>query len=295
MASRCWCRASPAPPLRRPQRRANWVSCRAQDCLARYQPQDRRRRGRTRPGIPDEVARAAVAMVERIRTHRPDAAIQGFLVQPMAPAGKELLLGAVRDAQFGPVVMVGFGGIYVEVLRDTATRLAPVSPAEAGRMLDELQMASLLGGVRGEPPVDRIALAETIARVGQLAADCTDLVGSTSTRSWPRPRVSLPWTPGRRSTVPRSLLPRERPCAPLGCAGSARLLRRGERVRPVPQDGTGPPTERAWRVCYRPRSGAAAAGARRLAALPHVSFRVDGWRRRGGGISGSCSASYSRD
>ena len=125
---------------------------------------------------PDEVARAAVAMVARIRTQRPDAAIQGFLVQPMAPAGKELLLGAVRDPQFGPLVMIGFGGIYVEVLRDTATRLAPVSPAEAGRMLDELQMAALLRGVRGEPPVDRIALAETIARVGQLAADCTDLI-----------------------------------------------------------------------------------------------------------------------
>jgi acetyltransferase len=124
---------------------------------------------------PDEVARAAVAMVARIRTRRPDAAIQGFLVQPMAPAGKELLLGAVRDPQFGPLVMIGFGGIYVEVLRDTARRLAPVSPAEAERMLDELQMAALLRGVRGEPPVDRIALAETIARVGQLAADCTDL------------------------------------------------------------------------------------------------------------------------
>ena len=72
--------------------------------------------------------------------------------------------------------MIGFGGIYVEVLHDTATRLAPVSPAEAGRMLDELHMAALLRGVRGEPPVDRIALAETIARVGQLAADCPDLV-----------------------------------------------------------------------------------------------------------------------
>jgi acyl-CoA synthetase (NDP forming) len=125
---------------------------------------------------PAEVARAAAAMVTRVRARRPDAVIQGLLVQPMAPPGKELLLGAVRDAQFGPLVMVGFGGIYVEVLRDTATRLAPVSPAEALQMLDELKMAVLLRGVRGEPPVDRTALAETISRVGQLAVDCPDLV-----------------------------------------------------------------------------------------------------------------------
>jgi acyl-CoA synthetase (NDP forming) len=94
----------------------------------------------------------------------------------MAPPGKELLVGAVRDPQFGPLVMVGFGGIYVEVLRDTATRLAPVSPADALEMLDELKMAALLRGVRGEAPVDRTALAETISRFGQLVADCPDLL-----------------------------------------------------------------------------------------------------------------------
>ena len=94
----------------------------------------------------------------------------------MAPAGKELLLGGVRDAQFGPLVMVGFGGIYVEVLRDTAARLAPVSSAEALVMLDELKMAPLLRGMRGEPPVDLEALAETICRFAQLVVDCPDLV-----------------------------------------------------------------------------------------------------------------------
>ena len=71
--------------------------------------------------------------------------------------------------------MVGLGGIYVEVLRDTAMRLAPVSPAEALRMLDELKTIALLRGVRGEPSVDFPALAETISRFGQLAVDCPDL------------------------------------------------------------------------------------------------------------------------
>jgi acetyl coenzyme A synthetase (ADP forming)-like protein len=125
---------------------------------------------------PAEVARAATAMAARVRARRPDAAIQGFLVQPMAPPGKELLVGALRDAQFGPLVMVGFGGIYVEVLRDTATRLAPVSLEEAAGMLDELRLGVLLRGVRGEPPVDRAAVAETICRVARLAADCADVV-----------------------------------------------------------------------------------------------------------------------
>ena len=125
---------------------------------------------------PAEVLAAADAMLARVRSRRPDATIQGILVQPMAPAGKELLLGAVHDAQFGPLVMIGFGGIYVEVLRDTATRLAPVSPAEALRMLGELKMVALLHGVRGEPAVDLQALSETISRFGQLAVDCPDLV-----------------------------------------------------------------------------------------------------------------------
>ena len=125
---------------------------------------------------PSEVLAAANAMLVRVRSRRPDATIQGILVQPMAPAGKELLLGAIHDAQFGPLVMVGFGGIYVEVLRDIATRLAPVSPAEALRMLGELKMAALLRGARGEPAVDLLALAETISRFGQLVVDCPDLV-----------------------------------------------------------------------------------------------------------------------
>jgi acetyltransferase len=114
-------------------------------------------------------------MLARVRQHRPDAAIQGFLVQPMAPPGRDLLLGVVHDAQFGPLVVIGLGGIYVEVLRDTAMRLAPVSPAEALRMLDELKTVALLRGVRGEPPVDFSAVAEVISRFGQLAMDCPDL------------------------------------------------------------------------------------------------------------------------
>jgi acetyltransferase len=119
---------------------------------------------------PDAVIAAARAMRERAARERPEARIEGFAVQPMAPAGKELLVGSVRDPQFGPLTMVGFGGIYVEVLRDTAVRLAPVGADEARAMLDELRLAPLLHGVRGEPPVDLPALAETISRFSRLVA-----------------------------------------------------------------------------------------------------------------------------
>ena len=123
----------------------------------------------------DEVTAAATEMLARVKTARPTAVIEGVLVQPMVEGGKELLLGMVRDPQFGPVVMVGFGGVYVEVLRDTAMRLCPLQVPEASAMLGELRMAPLLHGVRGEAPVDMGALSESICRVAQLAVDLSDL------------------------------------------------------------------------------------------------------------------------
>jgi len=124
---------------------------------------------------PSEVAAATTAMLARVRAARPEARIDGVLVQPMAPHGVELLLGMIRDPQFGPMVVVGFGGIYVEVLKDTAARLCPLERCEARDMLDELRMAPLLDGVRGEPPVNKDLLAEAICRFAQLAVDATDV------------------------------------------------------------------------------------------------------------------------
>lgn len=126
-------------------------------------------------GSAGEVAEAATAMLESVRAARPEARLEGVLVQRMVPPGKELLLGMIRDPQFGPLVVVGFGGIYVEVLKDTAARLCPLAAREAQEMLGELRMAPLLKGVRGEPPVDLGALTETICRFAQLAADAADL------------------------------------------------------------------------------------------------------------------------
>jgi acetyltransferase len=118
---------------------------------------------------PEAARTAAVTMHARVTAARPDAVIDGFLVQRMAPpAGVEMLLGAVRDPQFGPVVMVGVGGIHVEIFDDTATRLAPIDRDEARRMLDELRLAPVLRGARGRPAVDVAAVADALVRLGAL-------------------------------------------------------------------------------------------------------------------------------
>ena len=124
---------------------------------------------------PSEVAAATTAMLGRVRGTRPEARIDGVLVQPMSPRGVELLLGTIRDPQFGAMVVVGFGGIYVEVLTDTAARLCPLERCEARDMLDELRMAPLLDGVRGQPRVNKDLLAEAVCRFAQRAVDATDV------------------------------------------------------------------------------------------------------------------------
>lgn len=93
------------------------------------------------------------------------------LVQRMVPpGGLEVIVGAHRDPQFGPLVMVGLGGIYVEVLRDVAFRLAPLAREEARGMLEETAVGRLLAGVRGQPPRDAEAVVDTLCRVGWLMA-----------------------------------------------------------------------------------------------------------------------------
>ncbi len=100
---------------------------------------------------------------------------QGF-VQRMAPPGLEVIVGGKRDPQFGPLLLFGLGGIYVEVLRDVSVRLAPLGPEEAREMVLETAAGRLLSGVRGAPPYDIPAVVETIRRVGQLLMDLPEVV-----------------------------------------------------------------------------------------------------------------------
>jgi acyl-CoA synthetase (NDP forming) len=106
----------------------------------------------------------------------PNAAIQGVLVQAMAPRGREIILGITRDPVFGPMLMVGLGGIHVEVLRDIAFAPVPIGREEALSLLGELKGPALLDAVRGEPAADRIALADAMATLSRFAADHADLI-----------------------------------------------------------------------------------------------------------------------
>lgn len=94
------------------------------------------------------------------------ARIEGFLLEEMAPPGQEVVIGGLRDPQFGPMVMVGMGGIFVEVLADVAFRICPITGADAGEMLDELKGAALLKGARGRKPVSREAIIDALLKVG---------------------------------------------------------------------------------------------------------------------------------
>src|SRR6202048_1950455 len=117
-----------------------------------------------------EAFAAYLARLERAQRHRPEAAIQGVLVSPMAKRGVEIIVGTMQDATFGPMIMVGFGGITTELFRDVIYRPAPVSVAEAAAMLAELKAAPLLNGFRGAAKADVPALAQLISQVSVLAA-----------------------------------------------------------------------------------------------------------------------------
>ena len=124
-------------------------------------------------GIAD--AAAARKAFDRIReavlAAVPDASIEGVLIAEMAPRGKELIVGMKRDPGFGPVIMVGAGGVYVEFMKDVALRVAPLTERDAREMLEETRSYVLLSGVRGEARSDTGSVIECLLRLSQLAVD----------------------------------------------------------------------------------------------------------------------------
>ncbi|MDB5617850.1 MAG: CoA-binding protein [Tardiphaga sp.] len=118
-----------------------------------------------------DVRDAGRLLFERARAIVPTPRINGLLVQPMIPKGVEVMVGVRNDPLFGPLVMVGLGGILVELLKDVAIAIAPVSVAEARRMVIGLKGATLLTGFRGSAAIDIDALSEIVARVSELADD----------------------------------------------------------------------------------------------------------------------------
>ena len=129
--------------------------------------------GGVRLGIatPEEAAGAFTAILNRVPPTGSRPTIQGVLVARMAAPGTEVIVGMVRDPQFGPAVMVGLGGIFVELYKDVAFRLPPLSLVEARSMLAELKAAPLLTGYRGQPHRDLDALATCACTVAHIAAE----------------------------------------------------------------------------------------------------------------------------
>ncbi|MGN6631650.1 MAG: acetate--CoA ligase family protein [Nitrososphaeraceae archaeon] len=123
----------------------------------------------------DEIRQAFRTIISNAKKYKPDAKIDGILVQEMIKSGKETILGAKFDPILGPLIMFGLGGIYVEVLKDVVFRLAPLEEREATRMIESVKTINLLKGVRGEKPHDLGAIRESLQRLSQLITDFQEI------------------------------------------------------------------------------------------------------------------------
>jgi acyl-CoA synthetase (NDP forming) len=124
---------------------------------------------------PVDVALAYRDVETAVNSAQPTAHIEGMLVQAMVRPGVETIAGITRDRAFGPMVMFGLGGVFVEALRDVQFRLVPISCEDADDMINGIRGARILGGFRGLPPVNRSALAITLLRLAQLALDHAEI------------------------------------------------------------------------------------------------------------------------
>jgi 4-hydroxybutyrate---CoA ligase (ADP-forming) len=123
----------------------------------------------------DELKNAFGTITENALKYKSDAKINGVLVQEMIKSAKETILGASQDPTFGPVIMFGLGGIYVEVLRDVVFRVAPIDEQEAINMVESIKTLKLLKGTRGEKPSDLSSIADSLQRLSQLVVDFPEI------------------------------------------------------------------------------------------------------------------------
>ncbi len=121
-----------------------------------------------------EVRKAFADVLNNARAYNPAADIHGVAIQEMAPWGTEVILGSIYTPTFGPTIMFGLGGIFVEILKDVTFRVAPVSKEQALRMLIDIQGAAILQGARGETPKDLAVLADVLSRYSQMIYDLGD-------------------------------------------------------------------------------------------------------------------------
>lgn len=123
----------------------------------------------------DEVRQAIDDISISISKNAPKAGIEGFLLEENAPKGVEIIIGGLRDEQFGPTVMFGIGGIAVELLKDVSYRLAPIDKGEATAMITEVRSYPILTGFRGSRPIDISALADVLVLVSEMISEITEI------------------------------------------------------------------------------------------------------------------------
>jgi len=126
-----------------------------------------------------EVREAYRTILKNAQAYKDDADVHGVAIQEMAPWGTEVILGSVNDPTFGPAVMFGLGGIFVEILKDVTFRVAPVSPEQGRQMLSDIKAGAILAGARGEAPRDRAALAEILSRYSQMIVALEDEIAES--------------------------------------------------------------------------------------------------------------------
>jgi len=114
-------------------------------------------------------------ILSNVKAHVPDAEITGILVQEMAPNGTEVIIGSTRDPTFGPTIMFGLGGIFVEILKDVSFRLAPITRSDAEEMIREIKAYKILEGARGMPPADQQTIAEILLATSRMLMECPEI------------------------------------------------------------------------------------------------------------------------
>ncbi len=116
----------------------------------------------------DEVRKSFDDILRNVKTRAPEAKITGILVQEMVPQSLEVIVGATRDPTFGPVILFGLGGIFVEVLKDVSFRITPLTRYDAETMLTEIKAAKILDGYRGTPPRDKEAIIDIVMKLAKF-------------------------------------------------------------------------------------------------------------------------------
>ncbi|HJX24212.1 MAG TPA: acetate--CoA ligase family protein [Candidatus Bathyarchaeia archaeon] len=123
------------------------------------------------PKTIDEVKAAFELIMANVKKNKPDARIDGILVSAMAPSSTEVIVGSIKDPQFGPALMFGLGGIFVELLKDVSFRVAPITENDAMEMITEIKAFPILKGYRNYPAVDLKALSDLLLKVSRLVTE----------------------------------------------------------------------------------------------------------------------------